>query len=283
MRRGEIKVWRSSGLDAVELRRGRTVSAPYPRHWHEEYQFCLIEGGGGHVDYRGSRLETPTASFFVAHPGEVHSNEAYREAGCSFRSLYLSAGWVAQTMREILGGPQPLPFFSEAVTLDEAVVESFRRLHVATEGPESDLLRQDLLLDFFATLLRDRGRPASSPSRESESIRRLRELLDARAADNISLDDLAREAGLSPFHLHRLFRRQVGMPPHAYQLQARIARAKRLIRQGLPLASVAAETGFADQSHFTRHFRRLVLMPPGRYARQSKIVQDGPNGRPLRS
>jgi AraC-like DNA-binding protein len=84
--------------------------------------------------------------------------------------------------------------------------------------------------------------------------------------------------GLSPFHLNRLFCREIGMPPHAFQTQVRIARAKTLLRQGLPITGVAMQTGFADQSHLTRHFKRLLKLTPGQYREDSKNVQDNSGG-----
>jgi len=56
---------------------------------------------------------------------------------------------------------------------------------------------------------------------------------------------------LSPFYLLRVFRKQVGCPPHEYQTQVRIARARKLIRKGHSIAEVALESGFFDQSHFS--------------------------------
>ena len=55
------------------------------------------------------------------------------------------------------------------------------------------------------------------------------------------------------------------MPPHAFQLQIRLTRAKRLLLQGMPVSAVATETGFFDLSHFTRHFKRHVGVTPGSY------------------
>jgi len=73
-------------------------------------------------------------------------------------------------------------------------------------------------------------------------------------------------AGMSKCHLVHLFHREMGLPPHAYQIQLRVARARVLIAAGVPLAEVATMTGFADQSHLTRLFKRVVGMPPGQYA-----------------
>lgn len=79
------------------------------------------------------------------------------------------------------------------------------------------------------------------------------------------MSGLARVAGLSAFHLCRVFRDAVGMPPHAYQTQVRVRQAKSLLRAGMPAAQVAAAAGFSDQAHLTRHFKQIVGVTPGRY------------------
>jgi len=86
----------------------------------------------------------------------------------------------------------------------------------------------------------------------------------------VPLAELAAVAGLSRFELTRTFRAQVGLPPHAFQLDLRVARARELLAAGEPPAGVAAACGFYDQAHLTRVFRRAVGVPPARYARSSK-------------
>jgi transcriptional regulator GlxA family with amidase domain len=73
-----------------------------------------------------------------------------------------------------------------------------------------------------------------------------------------------------------MFHREVGLPPHAYQIQVRVARARALIATGVPLAEVASMTGFADQSHLTRLFKRIVGVPPGQYAGRGTRPQPRP-------
>jgi AraC family transcriptional regulator len=94
-------------------------------------------------------------------------------------------------------------------------------------------------------------------------IEYIHEHLDAE----LSLDHLAAVAHVSPYHFARLFKNSTGLPPHQYVIACRVERAKELLRQRerLPLAEVATEVGFADQSHFTRHFKRLVGVTPRRF------------------
>jgi AraC-like DNA-binding protein len=107
------------------------------------------------------------------------------------------------------------------------------------------------------------------PGRERRAVRLSREYLHEHAAENVTLEALARFAGLSAFHLCRVFRAAVGMTPHAYQTQARVRRAKSLLVAGLPITVVAAQTGFYDQAHLTRHFKRIVGLTPGQYVRDA--------------
>lgn len=273
----KIEVWRPFGLDEVELRRGWSVREPYPRHWHEEYQLCLIIAGGGELAYRGSSHATPAASIFIIHPGEVHENQT--RTGCSFRSLYAPTYLVRRIATETAARPQHLPFFPHPMVFDQDLVELYLHLHTSLETSHSRLAQESRLLEFFVRLMTRHARErlqVKLTGHERLPVQRVREYLTECYADNVSLDELARIARLSPFHLNRMFCREVGMPPHAFQTQVRIARAKRLLREGWSISRVAAQTGFTDQSHFTRHFKRLMKLTPGRYLQQSKNVQDGP-------
>ncbi len=104
-------------------------------------------------------------------------------------------------------------------------------------------------------------------------MRLAREYLEDNFAENVPLAALAKVVNLSPFHLARVFGKEVGIPLHAYQAQARVRHARDLLLRGWPVARVAQQTGFADQSHLARHFKRLVGVPPGSYARNSKNVR----------
>jgi AraC-like DNA-binding protein len=99
------------------------------------------------------------------------------------------------------------------------------------------------------------------------NVRRCKDFILEHYAQPLTLDELARVSALSRFHLVRAFGTFFGLAPHAFQIHVRVEKAQRLLDAGLSPASVAAETGFADQSHFTHHFVRITGLTPGRYAR----------------
>lgn len=269
----QITVWRPHDLAGIELRCGVAVKEPYPRHWHEEYQFCFIQAGGGELFYRGVHHPTPQTSLFIVHPGEVHSNETL--TGCSFRSMYVDPELIRSAVSEVAGRAQGLPFFPNPMVLNADVTIHYQTLHDSLEQPATTLERESTLLTMLSKLLERHAQDPTRlpcPKREHQAVERVREYIIEFHANNILLEELALLANLSPFHLTRVFAKEVGMPPHAFQNQVRVAEAKKLIRTGLPLSEVATLTGFADQSHFSRHFKRLLKITPGEYLKNSNNV-----------
>jgi transcriptional regulator GlxA family with amidase domain len=91
--------------------------------------------------------------------------------------------------------------------------------------------------------------------------------------ERFTLNDLAREAGVSRFHFARLFRISTGRSPMAYLVQSRIERAKQMLLQSdRPVCEIAAALGFCDQSHLTRTFRRITGVTPRDFARSQAGV-----------
>jgi AraC family transcriptional regulator len=99
-----------------------------------------------------------------------------------------------------------------------------------------------------------------------ERLRRVRDFIEAHLDEQLSLTVLADIACLSPYHFSRSFKEAAGVGPQRYVIQRRLERAKTLLRRTRePLAQIAQEAGFADQSHLTSIFRREIGVTPGRF------------------
>jgi AraC family transcriptional regulator len=106
---------------------------------------------------------------------------------------------------------------------------------------------------------------------QDERIQRALAYIEANFRSKLTRGQMAAAAHLSDFHFSRLFRRMVGLSPEAYLLDCRLRYAQKqlvLHGPGSLIAEVAAEAGFADQSHFGRQFRRAFGLTPDEYRRQ---------------
>jgi AraC-like DNA-binding protein len=253
------------------------VTHAFPWHVHDYYAIGVIETGRQTFSCRGSKYRTPAGGIFVVHPDEPHTGEPAVATGFTYRTFYPSAEFMTHVAAGLTGREQAMPFFPAPVILDDALSRRLIALHRTLIDPASTLEGETRLLATFTNLIARhadvRGAPRH-PGQERAAIRRVRDYMDAHYDRNLSLTDLARVVDLSPFYLARVFRAEVGMPPHAWLESVRIRAAQGMLASGMPIADIACATGFVDQSHFTRRFRRCIGVTPGEYARQRKIVQD---------
>lgn len=152
--------------------------------------------------------------------------------------------------------------------------EVFRLELDRSSHPAQDLIMSSLAVAFSMHMVRSYTAATGVEARSigslhAPAVRRVIDYLHSATDLRPSLDELAAVAGVSRFHFSRLFTKATGLSPSRYLERARIEQAKTLIRSGdIPLAQIALEAGFSDQSHFTRRFRRWVGCTPAAYARE---------------
>lgn len=256
------------------MMRAHFVRQVFSRHSHDCYAIGIIEEGAMGFRYLGGSHVASSGLVNLVVPGEVHDGQAATPGGWRYRMFYLAPELLSDAAREagVHSLPSGLPHFRQGVIDDPGLAARVRLLHMLAERHEASALElQTRLRGILARWisLHAELRPApASPGREPLAVARARSLLDARATDNVTLDELAAEAGLSPFHLVRVFAASTGLPPHAYQQQRRVQLARRLLAASPSsprLADIAQECGFADQSHLTRAFKRTFGVTPGAY------------------
>jgi AraC family transcriptional regulator len=118
----------------------------------------------------------------------------------------------------------------------------------------------------MSTLADGEEKPQASNARELRRITETVRWIEAHADEPQPLIDLARKAGMSPYHFLRTFRAVVGVAPHQYVLRTRLHRAAlRLRASEEPVSAIAFDAGFGDLSTFNRRFRRVMGMSPSAY------------------
>lgn len=141
----------------------------------------------------------------------------------------------------------------------------FREL---TRSHHANLHMEALALELLDTALSRGQTEGQSRERAPAWLQRAMELIEDRYRERLELKDIAKEIGIHPVHLTRMFRRFLGQTPGTYHRRHRLERAAVLLSRGdRPLTAVGLEAGFSDQSHFTRRFREVYGLPPGVFRR----------------
>jgi len=228
-----------------------------PRHSHEHGYFCLIRRGS-YVENYSRRVRVCGPRMLVFHPpGEAHSETFGEEPVASF-NVELGAEWLGR-VRE-LGGAFDQPAEFRAGSASALGLRLFQEF-VSSDDADSDLSIESITLEILATYISKP--PGAAYSRKPQWLTAATEALDSCRDQPLSLRDLAAAAGVHPIYLAAMFRQFHGCSVGQYSRRRRIEHARKLLANPkVPLAQIALETGFSDQSHFSRTYKRFTGRTP---------------------
>jgi AraC family transcriptional regulator len=191
----------------------------------------------------------------VKPAGVVHSNE-FGPAGARLFTIRFAADFLAGLAEDGERLAYRWLFTPECARAAIAAFRSFRARATEDEGP----------LTVLAAL--GDGEPRSVATRQPAWLAHARDLLHAEFARSPTVREVAHRIGVHPVHMTRVFHRHFGCTVGVYLRRLRLQAAATALAEGdLPLARIAAETGFADQPHLTRALRAAGGITPDAYRR----------------
>ncbi|MCE5976724.1 AraC family transcriptional regulator [Pseudomonas sp. JR33AA] len=264
-----------TGIESV---RAHFVGHAYDPHWHDSFLVGVTEQGVQQFNCRRVRHRSTPGQVFLLEPGDIHDGLAPTEEGFTYSTLYLEPAWLDQQLRALYehAPGDSLPSFADTLCHDERLARATALAFRAVHDQDLRIVRQTAMDDLLACLTRHlhwRRRINPDP-RLPLTAQRARDFLHANLERDIGLEELAQACGIDRFRLTRAFKAAFGIAPHAYLIQLRLARARRLLAQGQTPAEVAVALGFADQSHLGRWFRRAYQLTPADYRRRCSNLPD---------
>lgn len=219
-------------------------------------------------------------------PGAVHVMPAQfggtwegRERAGRFRAFALTIpeSFLARVIAEDWNTtPDKVEIIQRFNTRDPVIEALFARLafEVANGSPSGSIYAESTseflihhLIHAHSSLARPR--PHAYGGLPQRQLKRVVDYIEEHLSESITLRRLAELAGVSPRHFERAFRQALGVPPHAYVLQQRVAAARSLLvsHPTLPIHEVAARVGFCSASHLAMVFRRQTGQTPTEFRR----------------
>ena len=251
----------AAGIEVTDLK--YSAGLHLPRHSHDRAGFCLVLGGTYVEGYRSRDLRCRPHSVTFSPAGEEHRNDFENTAA---HCLIID---VPPNIVERADSALRTPFEEHSGQLAAIAERVLREVH--TSDSASPLAIEGLVMEMIAVA----SRREHKPEREvPPAIRRVRDLLEARFAESLQLDEIAAAIDRHPVYIATRFRRAYGETIGACVRRLRIARVQHeLASTSRPIADIALSAGFANQSHMTRLFHKATGMTPAVYR---ALIGDNP-------
>jgi AraC family transcriptional regulator len=245
------------GVVLIESR--HAAGSRLPRHSHDHAYFCL-NYGGIYTEQYGRRRRICRPGMLVFHPpGEVHAEEV-GDSEIATLNVAVDGTWLQRLADFDTPLDRPSEFRGDAIAAaGQQILRELRR-----SDHDSALAIEGLTWEILAAC---GGHGARAVGKSLPRwLRNARDLLDAHLGASSSLRAIAAEAGVHPVYFAATFRRFFGCSVGEYQRRRRFQHARKLLaRPDVPLAQIALEAGFTDQSHLTHTFKRYTGTTPSRY------------------
>ncbi len=260
------------------------VDASHPRyempfHWHMETElllvksgsFCLIADGGESVIGAGQSVYIPSG---VVHGG-VPSDCTYECVVFDANRFFEDSNILRKRFADAFGGSQTVRIFSPDGREGEVILDIFGAMEAGGVGYEFETIGS--LWRLLGLLLREcpeEGSRSSNPHAGASHAEQLKDVLRMIRSDykkELTLDDLARRAGMSPRYLCRVFRTVTGHTPVDYLNYYRVECSAELLRgTDESITEIALSCGFSDPGYFSRTFRRHKGCSPSEYRKSAE-------------
>jgi AraC family transcriptional regulator len=248
-------------LGRASARHLRAVEAFFPgrsalsQHVHERGYFSFLLAGRYRERIRCGDVRPCSGALALWHPrDEAHEND-FPDGPVHIVSLEIESGWLEHAGEDRLA-------FREPRILDDGIayglgLQIFRLLNTRQDELE------ELAIELIARMVPERKRE------RPEWLLQVLELMRRDAHEPLTLAGVAREVGVHPVHLSRTFHRLTGTTFRAHLSRLRVRRSCEELSGRGRIVDVAAECGFADQSHFDRVFGRFTGLSPSAYRRRA--------------
>ena len=245
--------------------KGHFKDAGMQMHFHEEYSIGVFYGGECSFDFNKRRFVIKPGCIRIINPYELHKTNrgSWDYIHISLNPKILSTIYSDIRQKE----------FDGIIKLN-TIKHDYRALNLANnllnaKYQQSDLAIESSLHTFVNYLLINY---TLDPIKIIETLfYNKRQMLNAIDFIEANLDDssltieqIANSINLSPFYFARNFKKEFGISPHQFIINKRLEKAKKLLRNHLPIADVAQMCGFSDQSHLTRLFKKYLGFTPGK-------------------
>lgn len=263
----------------IESRYDTVSDSCYIKHSHDTISIGANEDGITELTCKNEICILDKGSLLLINPNEVHCCNPIEKQARTYHMMFLDPTWCFEIQKNIFGNEikKFIPFKKTILNYEELYNE-YVKTNKFLFSSSFYIEKEEKLIAFLTKLFTKES--ALNEINMQEDIddkitERIKEIIKIHVNVNLTLSEISDEVKINQFKIIRLFKNKTHLTPHAYLMNAKINKAKDLIKKGVAISDVYFLLGFFDQSHFIRNFKKIVAVTPKQY--QEKILSQGYN------
>lgn len=254
-----------ASIKGITIRLSNFKQPSFKKHFHPFYSIGVIEAGEGSVLLNNQCFKLYKKASIFINPQEVHACNPVKDSNWSFKMFYIDNSLIEKTVSLAQFTLNDLPRFKKEKSFNIQDYNLIQNLYQSLSSPESNLSSETTLFLTLAEFL-NLKKSYRENQKDDKMVKIIKDFLHENYQRKISLQELSSLTNKSIHYMCRTFSSATGLPPHSYQNQIQIEKAKTLLKnQKKPLCDIALEAGFYDQAHFSKKFKNFTGVSPKKY------------------
>jgi len=240
---------------------GKEIINSFPKHIHDSYCINTVTKGKLAFKFKDNTQIVKTNELLIINPNISHSVKILDYEYASYNVICIKKKSFNDFLN--LDKNQKLIFISKTIK-DKKTVYHLKKIFDSLLNNNTDNIKYNIM-KFIDTIYNRYSLKNKNTEIKTKKTLKALTYIDNNYKTIFSLNQIADNDNLSPYHFTRIFTSEIGIPPYNYLINKKIKESLKLLINEQSIIDTALELGFYDQSHFTRFFKKHIGVSPGDY------------------
>lgn len=232
-------------------------------HIHDKLAIVALQHGNIKLHFKENQLILKEKDIAIINPYQIHSASKIDTNSDGLYALYLDKDWIEKLQVNLFSSNEYISFPKNIIT-NIKVYNDFISLCKNIFSIDFDIKKEEQIIQFVSKLMINNCKKELSKPKNI-LVDDIRNYIDKNMNSNLTLENISKQFLITPFHLIRIFKKELNLTPYQYILNHKIYLAKELLSKDNNISEVAQKAGFNDQSHLYKYFKQVFSISPKEY------------------
>jgi AraC-like DNA-binding protein len=263
------KTYKDKKLPFLELTYNKDIKGCPKSHLHDKLSIVALKKGSINIHLKDYDFVLKEKNIAVLNPFEIHCATKVDDESKGLYALYLDKSWIQKLQNNLFDTDEYI-LFQENILLDINTYNEFLTLCENIFSNDFYIKKEEQIIEFVSQIVLENSNKKLLDINNNLACD-IKSYIDENISLDLSLEDIAKEFLITPFHLIKIFKKELNLTPYRYVLNQKINLAKELLSKDISISEAALRAGFNDQSHLYKYFKEVFSISPKEY--QDSLVR----------